>query len=324
MESKTVNEILSDQVTKIDWTLMPPDFHGNEQSARMVVATICMLVDSIGQQSSRAQGLSKVVTSAKKLNNCRTHLLYLLKNAEANNGKGEVIGFLKVGYKHLFVFDEENKVREVEPLCVLDFFVVPDRQRCGYGKVLFDHMLHDLEISPQALAIDGPSKKMEKFLFRNYGIDHLVRQNNNFAIPPHFFSAVPDFVKPGKSTMDVSPTVGRFAAPKPPSDVATVIHGKCFLDPRVASKSPNPDHPENQVDSDKAGPGPIEEIKESTVEELAEDRRDSERPSTLRVDTMGEPLPPQRSPAGATTPRRDSQVTEQGFLDIKFYHNKLW
>lgn len=56
-------------------------------------------------------------------------------------GKGEVIGLLKVGHKHLFLFDEHDKVCEVEPLCVLDFYVVPDRQRHGYGKLLVDYML---------------------------------------------------------------------------------------------------------------------------------------------------------------------------------------
>ena len=65
-----------------------------------------------------------------------------LLNVICYSGKGDVIGLLKVGHKHLFLFDEKDKVREVEPLCVLDFFVLPDRQRHGYGRVLFDHMLH--------------------------------------------------------------------------------------------------------------------------------------------------------------------------------------
>lgn len=37
------------------------------------------------------------------------------------------------------------------------------------------------------LAIDGPSEKMISFMHRNYGIEHLVRQNNNFAVVPGFF-----------------------------------------------------------------------------------------------------------------------------------------
>lgn len=52
-----------------------------------------------------------------------------------------MIGLLKVGYKRLYLFDNRNVVREVEPLCVLDFFIAPDHQRLGYGRVLFDYML---------------------------------------------------------------------------------------------------------------------------------------------------------------------------------------
>lgn len=57
------------------------------------------------------------------------------------SGKGEVLGMLKVGRKHLFLFDEKETVREVEPLCVLDFFVLGEYQRHGVGKALFDYML---------------------------------------------------------------------------------------------------------------------------------------------------------------------------------------
>ena len=31
--------------------------------------------------------------------------------------------------------------REVSPLCVLDFYVHESKQRCGYGKALFEAML---------------------------------------------------------------------------------------------------------------------------------------------------------------------------------------
>lgn len=58
------------------------------------------------------------------------------------SGLGEVIGMLKVGQKHLFLFDEREQVHELEPLCVLDFYVVPSRQRSGLGRSLFDYMLH--------------------------------------------------------------------------------------------------------------------------------------------------------------------------------------
>lgn len=50
----------------------------------------------------------------------------------------------------------------------------------------------DMEVSAQELAIDGPSPKMEQFLKKNYNVERLLRQNNNFAVSPQFFGAVPE------------------------------------------------------------------------------------------------------------------------------------
>ena len=52
-----------------------------------------------------------------------------------------VVGFLKVGAKHLYVYDSHGQVHERTPLCVLDFYVHESKQRSGYGKKLFDVML---------------------------------------------------------------------------------------------------------------------------------------------------------------------------------------
>lgn len=59
-----------------------------------------------------------------------------------------------------------------------------------------------------------------------------------------------------------------------------------------------------------------------------------ERPTSLRVEAVespapaplpvASPAPPALSPAGSTLSRRDSQLTDRGYFDVKFYHNKLW
>lgn len=54
---------------------------------------------------------------------------------------GSVVGFLKVGAKHLYVHDSHGQVHERTPLCVLDFYVHESKQRSGYGKKLFEVML---------------------------------------------------------------------------------------------------------------------------------------------------------------------------------------
>lgn len=109
---------------------------------------------------------------------------------------------LKVGRKHLYLYEESAQTKgkfaracEAEPLCVLDFFVVSERQRAGHGRALFDHMLRDQRVHPAALAIDGPSAKMEHFLIKNYNIGRLIRQNNNFAVCPDFFTTSPDIMR---------------------------------------------------------------------------------------------------------------------------------
>ncbi|XP_048006286.1 alpha-tubulin N-acetyltransferase 1-like isoform X2 [Leguminivora glycinivorella] len=221
-----VNDMLKDEITKVDYTLIPPGCQGDVRTVRIVQESLGKLIDSLGEQSASAQGLSKVITTAEKLRNAPTHVLYLLKDAAAKNGDGEIIGFLKVSYKHLYLFDECDKVREVEPLCVLDFFVSGTRQRRGNGKKLFDYMLQDTGSRPQVLAVDGPSSKMETFMAKNYGVDRLIRQSNNFAVSPDFFITSRDDNKSGRNT-PVIPTaaVGRFAARKPPSTISDVIHG---------------------------------------------------------------------------------------------------
>lgn len=57
------------------------------------------------------------------------------------SSSGSVIGILKVGEKHLYIYDTNGRVHERTPLCVLDFYVHESKQRLGYGKRLFDAML---------------------------------------------------------------------------------------------------------------------------------------------------------------------------------------
>jgi alpha-tubulin N-acetyltransferase 1 len=47
-----------------------------------------------------------------------------------------VVGFLKMGKKKLFIRDEIGSMHEIDPLCVLDFYVHESQQRSGHGKVI--------------------------------------------------------------------------------------------------------------------------------------------------------------------------------------------
>jgi len=89
--------------------------------------------------------LSGAVTTARKFR-ISDHRLYIIKRANDNkfekeNSFASVVGILKVGPKHLYIYDANGRVHERTPLCVLDFYVHESKQRLGYGKKLFDTML---------------------------------------------------------------------------------------------------------------------------------------------------------------------------------------
>jgi GNAT superfamily N-acetyltransferase len=99
-----------------------------------------------------------------------------------NLGKFNVVGYVKVGVKTLFVMDELNRQIELSPLCVLDFYIDDELQRKGYGKRLFDYMLSLEFLSPKKLGYDRPSTKFMGFLKKHYGLSEYIKQNNNFVV----------------------------------------------------------------------------------------------------------------------------------------------
>ncbi|XP_039625949.1 alpha-tubulin N-acetyltransferase 1 isoform X3 [Polypterus senegalus] len=154
--------------------------------------------------AGKAQGLTAPVTSAVKLQSSR-HVVYLLKDEKANGARGIVIGFLKVGYKKLFLLDQRGTHIEVEPLCVLDFYVHESVQRHGYGKEIFDFMLLQERVNPHQLAFDRPSQRFLSFLRKHYHLSASVPQVNNFVVFEGFFrdrlvSEVPVRKLPPKKT----------------------------------------------------------------------------------------------------------------------------
>ena len=76
---------------------------------------------------------------------------------------------------------------EVEPLCVLDFYVHESCQRQGYGKRLFDFVVKAEAASPARIAYDRPSPKFVAFLAKHFGLRHHRPQTNNFVVFDEFF-----------------------------------------------------------------------------------------------------------------------------------------
>nr|XP_055185987.1 alpha-tubulin N-acetyltransferase 1 isoform X4 [Nyctereutes procyonoides] len=146
------------------------------------------IVDELGKASAKAQHLPAPITSASRMQSNR-HVMYVLKDTSARPaGKGAIIGFLKVGYKKLFVLDDREAHNEVEPLCILDFYIHESLQRHGHGRELFHYMLQKERVEPHQLAIDRPSQKLLKFLNKHYNLETTVPQVNNFVIFEGFFA----------------------------------------------------------------------------------------------------------------------------------------
>ncbi|EFJ48571.1 hypothetical protein VOLCADRAFT_90683 [Volvox carteri f. nagariensis] len=107
------------------------------------------------------------------------------------SGKTVVLGGLKVGTKRLYVRTITADLVEIEPVCVLDFYVHESCQRKGIGKALFEHFLNADGCDPACLAYDRPSPKLLAFLRKHYGLQEYVPQSNNYVVFNRYFELNP-------------------------------------------------------------------------------------------------------------------------------------
>ncbi|XP_046699822.1 alpha-tubulin N-acetyltransferase 1 isoform X4 [Silurus meridionalis] len=179
-----LNSLFPERISVLDQNLCcaARKSHGRPD-AQNQTATV---IDELGKASAKAQKLPVPITSAAKLQANRHHL-YLLKDRERNGSRGVAVGYLKVGYKKLFLLDQRGAHVETEPLCVLDFYVTESLQRHGYGLELFHFMLQHKKVEPEQMAYDRPSSKFLAFLEKHFELKHSVPQVNNFVVFESFF-----------------------------------------------------------------------------------------------------------------------------------------
>ncbi|CAM39112.1 conserved hypothetical protein [Leishmania braziliensis MHOM/BR/75/M2904] len=168
---------------------------------------LCRTIDILGARSQKTQGINAVLTSVARLRESNTFRLYLL----TQNHRG--VGILKMGVKKLFVTHPVTcGLVEVDPLCVLDFYVDESCQRQGYGKQLYAHMLDAEHVSrPELLAIDRPSDKLLGFMKKHYGLTAYTPQVNKFVVFHGFFGHT-TVSERGKLLRTTSPTGAAAAA----------------------------------------------------------------------------------------------------------------
>lgn len=151
-----------------------------ELSSLRISSDFAMIINKMGEASSVSQSLPSIITSASKFFDSGHKIFFKIDD-------NKVLGFIKVGYKKLFLRDRNNNVHEVNPLCVLDFYVHESTQRKGIGKLLFDYMLKNESITPKRLAYDRPSNKLLCFLKKHFNLVNYVTQNNNYVVFDEFF-----------------------------------------------------------------------------------------------------------------------------------------
>mmetsp|Transcript_2584 Transcript_2584/g.6601 ORF Transcript_2584/g.6601 Transcript_2584/m.6601 type:complete len:384 (+) Transcript_2584:66-1217(+) len=154
---------------------------------------ILAVLDVMGKRSAVAQGLRKpVTTGTPALLGQRIYLLVQGRTA---------LGLLKVGTKQLFVAPPvvalrrasgntssvQDALRQISPVCALDFYVHESCQRSGLGFRLFEAMLREEALRPHHLAYDRPSPKLIGFLRKHYSLCSFQPQNNNFVVFDEYF-----------------------------------------------------------------------------------------------------------------------------------------
>ncbi|CAF0807307.1 unnamed protein product [Adineta ricciae] len=192
-----INQVLPLELTIIngDYRVLNP----GESIRILALEKLTSIIDAMGDASFKAQGLYGPITTARKLR-MSDHHLYIIKKSDDNNNKGSVVGILKVGPKHLYIYDTNGQVYERTPLCVLDFYVHESKQRLGYGKKLFDTMLSFEKCVPHELPVDRPSNKCLAFLHKHYNLSSPIHLVNNFVVYQGFFTQSVDANSKEKSS----------------------------------------------------------------------------------------------------------------------------
>ncbi|CAD8115754.1 unnamed protein product [Paramecium primaurelia] len=138
------------------------------------------IITIMGEASAIAQNLKQVITSPIRF--FQTDQKMYIKS----EGK-HCLGILKIGRKNLFYRDLNGVIKEIQPICVLDFYVHESVQRKGIGKELFEEMLRQEMLRPEKLGYDRPSPKLLGFLKKYYNLQSYIPQNNNYVIYSQYF-----------------------------------------------------------------------------------------------------------------------------------------
>ena len=84
--------------------------------------------------------MKSIITTYSKFTCSGDNKLYIKVDGK------KVCGILKTGKKNLFHYDGLGNVKELKPLCVLDFYVHESMQRVGVGRVIIPKNCYNKKI----------------------------------------------------------------------------------------------------------------------------------------------------------------------------------
>ncbi|KRW99484.1 hypothetical protein PPERSA_07969 [Pseudocohnilembus persalinus] len=133
----------------------------------------------MGELSRKAQGLGQIVTSYEKLS-ANDDILFL------KVFQNKVQGILRIGKKNLFYSDRTGKMINIQPMCLLDFYIHESCQRSGIGKTKENANLNsnksELPIQNQQLdskqISQNNSYQQQKYMAHGHQSNNSLNQNN--------------------------------------------------------------------------------------------------------------------------------------------------
>ncbi|GLD95782.1 hypothetical protein PINS_up004460 [Pythium insidiosum] len=156
-------------------------------SDRELEPAIADAVDELGRLSAVAQELTHPITSTELFRSSQSTQQQQQQRLYIAFCDDRVVGLLKTGTRHLFYVDRKGAYSEMDPRCVLDFFVREDVQRRGVGLALFQSMLQNEQITARKLAYDRPSPKLMAFLCKHSSLTAHFPQPNRFVVFDDYF-----------------------------------------------------------------------------------------------------------------------------------------
>ena len=99
----------------------------------------------------------------------------------------KALALLKTGTKSLFLTG--GGMNQINPRCVLDFYVHESLQRQGVGNRIFEYMIEYEGLPAHKFAYDRPSPKLLGFLRKHYNLTSYSPQANNFVIFDEYYGA---------------------------------------------------------------------------------------------------------------------------------------